>query len=193
MGFLGITEATAGLYPFFMWVTWTKSFLAGLIAKWALLNVCVFLVESMMPSCVCSVSLPFQHWVRSHRMARDMIVSLVVLLPQLPLVLLVALNEHVCPGCGAHQLLIYRDPGTVERQEKVFEVNAQDGEVSIMISPLTDASGSGGTEQASAWPFGNWFNFAQATDAPMRTVSARHASASAPAQAPPAQSMPASC
>merc|ERR1711920_994619 len=135
-----------------------KSFLAGLIAKWALLNVCVFLVESMMPSCVCSVSLPFQHWVRSHRMARDMIVSLVVLLPQLPLVLLVALNEHVCPGCGAHQLLIYRDPGTVERQEKVFEVNAQDGEVSIMISPLVMEDGAERT-------WGDWFN----TFAPAQT------------------------
>merc|ERR1719188_1594690 len=141
--------------------------------KWGLLNLSLFLIENMMPSCVCCASLPLQLWVRAHRMARDMIVSLVVVLPQLPLVLLVALNEHVCPGCGAHQLLIYRDPGTVERQEKVFEVNAQDGEVSIMISPLTDASGSDGTEQTSAWPFGNWFNFAQATEAPTRTVPAR--------------------
>merc|ERR1719188_344039 len=114
--------------------------------KWGLLNVSLFVIESMMPYCVCCLSQPLQLWVRAHRMARDMIVSLVVVLPQLPLVLLVALNEHVCPGCGAHQLLIYRDPGTVERQEKVFEVNAQDGEVSIMISPLTDASGSNGAE-----------------------------------------------
>merc|ERR1711920_633157 len=138
-----------------------KSFLAGMIAKWALLNVCVFLVESMMPSCVCSASLPFQHWVRSHRMARDMLVSLVVVLPQLPLVLLVALDEHVCPGCGAHQLLIYRDPGTVERQEKVFEMDLEGGEVKPVVSPLVMPDGAEGT-------WADWFNsFAPAqTQAP---------------------------
>merc|ERR1719203_2400449 len=174
---LGIAEAVAGLYPFFMWVTWKKAIIAGLILKWGLLNLCVFLVESMLPSCVCCASLPFQHWVRAHRMARDMVVSLVVVLPQLPLVLLVALNEHICPGCGAHQLLIYRDPGTVERQEKVFEVKAESGEGSIMVSPLvmSGAAPAGAVPTGSSWNWGDWFNSLQYS----------------PAEAPPTQTMPA--
>merc|ERR1740123_990444 len=31
---LGIAEAILGLYPFYLWVAWKKSFFAGLIAKW---------------------------------------------------------------------------------------------------------------------------------------------------------------
>jgi len=195
---LGIAEAIAELYPFFMWVTWKKAIIAGLILKWGLLNISVFLMENMMPSCTCSLGLPFQVWVRSHRMARDMLVSLVVVLPQLPLVLLVALNEHICPGCGAHQLLIYRDPGTVERQEKVFEVNAQEGgDVSIMISPLTLANAEPRSADAAAQParfWGGWFSFAQPAEAPptqsMPNVrGAASAPASSSSSAPPVQSV----
>merc|ERR1719491_2191984 len=133
--FLGIAESVAALYPFFLWLTWKKAIIAGLILKWASLTVCIYLLENSMPSCVCSASLPFHNWVRAHRMARDMIVSLIVVLPQLLLVLFVAINEHVCPGCSAHQLLIYRDPGAVERQEKVFEVDVEEGEVGMFESP----------------------------------------------------------
>lgn len=189
---LGVAEATCGLYPFFMWVTWKKAIIAGLILKWALLNVCLFLVENMMPNCTCSLSLPFQHWVRSHRMARDMIVSLVVVLPQLPLVLLVALNEHLCPGCGAHQLLIYRDPGAVERQEKVFEVSNQDGEVSLTVAPPVASVGATGSEGASTWGWAGMFNFGpKAQEAPPAQTMPAPTASGAPAAAspPPAQSV----
>merc|ERR1719162_522846 len=120
---LDVAEAAGGLFPFYVWADWRKALMAGLILKWGLLSICVYLAENMLPLCVFRISLPLGHWVRAHRMARDMIVSLVVVLPQLLIVALVAVNERLCPGCGAHQLLIYRDPGTVERQEKVFEVD----------------------------------------------------------------------
>merc|ERR1712045_387889 len=85
----------------------------------------VFLGENMLgDNCL---SLPLGHWIRAHRMAGDLVVSLVVFLPQIPIVLLVALNDYICPGCSAHQLLIYRDPGTLEREKVIYELEVEDG------------------------------------------------------------------
>ncbi|CAE8582816.1 unnamed protein product [Polarella glacialis] len=36
-----------------------------------------------------------------------------------PFVLLNSLNEYLCPGCSAHMLLVYRDPGHLARKEAV--------------------------------------------------------------------------
>eukprot|EP00429_Kryptoperidinium_foliaceum_P092432 CAMPEP_0176202568 /NCGR_PEP_ID=MMETSP0121_2-20121125/10137_1 /TAXON_ID=160619 /ORGANISM="Kryptoperidinium foliaceum, Strain CCMP 1326" /LENGTH=693 /DNA_ID=CAMNT_0017541457 /DNA_START=17 /DNA_END=2098 /DNA_ORIENTATION=+ len=120
---VNIAESVAAL-SFFLEAGWSRAFIAGLILKWGMSGICVFLIESILVSdkCANACSLPLRLWVRAHRMARDMIVSFIVALPQLPLVLLNWLNDYVCPGCGAHQLLIYRDPGTVERQERVFDL-----------------------------------------------------------------------
>jgi len=140
---MDIAEAVAALY-FFCWVGWRKAFMAGLILKWSLMNLCLFLSESMLRSsrCVSIFSLPLHHWVRAHRMARDMFVSLIIALPQLPLVVLNSLNDYVCPGCSAHQLLIYRDPGSVEREEKVFDLDGEPDDVAIAVAPESDVMGS---------------------------------------------------
>mmetsp|Transcript_33315 Transcript_33315/g.95873 ORF Transcript_33315/g.95873 Transcript_33315/m.95873 type:complete len:379 (-) Transcript_33315:359-1495(-) len=135
---LQIAEACLALW-FFRWVGWHKAFLAGLILKWGLTNMCLFLAESILltPHCLSVLTLPLHHWVRSNRIARDMLVSMVIALPLLPLVFLNHLNDYICPGCSAHQLLIYRDPGTVEREERVFDIDpdADDAEVLLAVDP----------------------------------------------------------
>jgi len=125
-------------------------------------------------------------------MARDMIVSLIVVLPQLPFVLLVALNEHICPGCGAHQLLIYRDPGSVERQEMVFEVNNQDGEVSITVAPPAPIVAATGSDDASTWGWAGLFKGRDHGEPPAETVPPPKASSAPVVKPPPVQSMPVS-
>jgi len=135
---LQIAESCLALW-FFRWVGWHKAFLAGLILKWGLTNMCLFLAESILltPHCLSVLTLPLHHWVRSNRIARDMLVSMVIALPLLPLVFLNHLNDYICPGCSAHQLLIYRDPGTVEREERVFDIDpdADDAEVLLAVAP----------------------------------------------------------
>jgi len=152
---LDVAEAVTALY-FFYWVGWSKAFLAGLILKWSLMNLCLFLSESMLRSsrCVSIFSLPLHHWVRAHRMARDMLVSLIIALPQLPLVALNSLNDYVCPGCSAHQLLIYRDPGSVEREEKVFDLDGE-ADVEMAAAPESEVMASSsrrGAETAAPKP-----------------------------------------
>merc|ERR1712039_293990 len=60
---------------------------------------------------------PVLLWVHAHRMARDILTSLLILLPMLPLVILNSLNDYLCPSCNICLLLIYRDPGHLNRKE----------------------------------------------------------------------------
>merc|ERR1712194_74161 len=98
-------------------------------------------------------------------MARDMIVSMVVVLPQLVIVAFVALNERWCPGCGAHELLIYRDPGTVERQEKIFEVDMTDGFAAFVAPPEAEPSTSAGPPAASEGVIATFMGLFERSDA----------------------------
>eukprot|EP00933_Yihiella_yeosuensis_P040353 TRINITY_DN34639_c0_g1_i1.p1 TRINITY_DN34639_c0_g1~~TRINITY_DN34639_c0_g1_i1.p1 ORF type:complete len:1965 (+),score=368.55 TRINITY_DN34639_c0_g1_i1:571-5895(+) len=102
---------------------WRNAFLAGLILKWGLLVMCLFLAEGLLKARCCNVmgccGLPLQLWVRAHKMARDIFCSSLIFGAMVPLVLLNSLNEYLCPGCNAHQLLIYRDPGHLARKEAV--------------------------------------------------------------------------
>merc|ERR1719401_756542 len=79
--------------------------------------------------------LPVQLWVRAHRMARDMLTSsLIFFIGLAPIVLLNKLNELLCPGCSAHQLLIYRQPGHLARKEAVI-VDVLDDMPCVGVTP----------------------------------------------------------
>jgi len=117
-----IAEAIFVLRIFYE-VGWYNAFIAGFILKWALLIMCIFFGEGLLRARCCMVlgccGLPLQLWVRAHRMARDMVVSSIIFILMVPFVLLNSVNEYLCPGCSAHQLLIYRDPGHLARKEAV--------------------------------------------------------------------------
>jgi len=113
-------EAVGSLY-FLRMLGWNKTFLAGIMLKFTLLSMFTYLAEGVLQShCFCSVGFcgfPLQVWVRAHRMARDIVTSLLILCPMVPLVLLNSLNDYLCPSCSIWMLLIYRDPGHLVRKE----------------------------------------------------------------------------
>jgi len=120
-----ITDIAEAIFAprIFFEVGWYNGFIAGFILKWALLTVCIFFGEGLLRARCCMVlgccGMPLQLWVRAHRMARDMVVSSIIFVLMVPFVLLNSVNEYLCPGCSAHQLLIYRDPGHLARKEAV--------------------------------------------------------------------------
>jgi hypothetical protein len=121
--FLDITEAFAALHDLY-WIGWYNALLAGLILKWMMLTLILSIGEGILRSywfymCGC-LGLPFQLWVKAHRMARDVLVSSLIMGVLSPFVLLNYLNEKFCPGCSLHQLLIYRDPGHLARKEAII-------------------------------------------------------------------------
>lgn len=121
--FLDIVEAFAALHDMY-WIGWYNALLAGLILKWMMLTLILSIGEGILRSywfymCGC-LGLPFQLWVKAHRMARDVLVSSLIMGVLSPFVLLNYLNEKVCPGCSLHQLLIYRDPGHLARREAII-------------------------------------------------------------------------
>eukprot|EP00931_Biecheleriopsis_adriatica_P039465 TRINITY_DN22569_c0_g2_i1.p1 TRINITY_DN22569_c0_g2~~TRINITY_DN22569_c0_g2_i1.p1 ORF type:complete len:2009 (+),score=358.66 TRINITY_DN22569_c0_g2_i1:92-6118(+) len=127
---LDVCETVLFLYVFYT-VGWRNAFIAGIVLKWALLHVVIFFGEGMLRASCCSFlgccGLPLQLWVRAHRMARDIMVSSIIFGIMAPFVVLNSVNEYLCPGCNAHQLLIYRDPGHLARKEaEVFDI--YDGE-----------------------------------------------------------------
>jgi len=102
---------------------WQDALLAGLILKYYLLTIFLYLGEALLRSrchAHCSaLTMPIEMWVQAHRMARDILTSGLIICGLAPFVLLNSLNDNLCPGCSAHQLLIYRDPGHLARKEAV--------------------------------------------------------------------------
>lgn len=118
---LGCVESVLGLWSLAD-VGWNKGFIAGLLSKWAWLLLLIRLAESRLrigrgKGCFKPGVRVLELWMYAHRMARDMLTSSLVVLALLPLVVLNSINLLLCPGCGAHQLLIYRDPGHIARKE----------------------------------------------------------------------------
>jgi len=120
-----ITDVAEAIFVLriFYEVGWYNGFIAGFILKWALLVMCIFFGEGLLRSRCCMLlgfcGLPLQLWVRAHRMARDVAVSSIIFVLMVPFVFFNSVNEYLCPGCSAHQLLIYRDPGHLARKEAV--------------------------------------------------------------------------
>jgi len=94
---------------------------SGLILKWGLQMVILFLLEGVLRArCFSSLGvfgLPMQLWLHSHKMMRDIVTSSLIFWALAPWVLLNSLNDFVCPSCSVHMLLIYRDPGHLKRKE----------------------------------------------------------------------------
>lgn len=134
---LDLAEAVYAIYVFIV-IGWRNAFVAGFILKWGLLIMCIFFGEGMLRARCCNLlgccGLPLQLWVRAHRMSRDIMVSSIIFSVMVPFVVLNSINDYLCPGCSAHQLLIYRDPGHLARTEAVVmdvlgEGDWLDGEV----------------------------------------------------------------
>jgi len=116
---LDAVEAFAAL-RLLMGMGWKNTFLAGLLLKWGLLQLCLLLGEGLLRSrCYGGFGLPLQLWLRAHRMARDILTSSLIFLAMMPFVLLNSLNDCLCPGCSVHQILLYRDPGHLARREAI--------------------------------------------------------------------------
>jgi len=127
---LQLAEGVASLV--FLWMYgWHKTFFAGLLLKMLLLEIVIVLSEGILRSrCSTSFSaiiMPLDIWVHANRMMRDMITSAFIFITLMPWVFLNVLNERMCQGCSAHQLLIYRDPGHLQRKEAVIVDMLADG------------------------------------------------------------------
>jgi len=146
---------------------WWKGLLAGLILKWALQLTVLFLMEGVLRAQIFhragAWGLPLQLFVHSHKMLRDMFTSLLIFWALAPWVAFNDLNDFLCPGCNLHLLLLYRDPGHLQRREAEFAElpespsGARTAEASAEphAGPVAAESGSEGAH-AAAQPLGWW-------------------------------------
>jgi hypothetical protein len=118
---LDILEALLAVRALYS-IGWTKAFLASIMLKYTLLSSCLYLCEGLMGSERFKkfgyLALMVRLWVRAHRMIRDILTSSIILIGLTPAVLANCLNEYCCAGCSCHQLLVYRDPGHLWREEE---------------------------------------------------------------------------
>jgi len=117
---LDVVEAVWTLTNFFR-LEWYNGLMAGLILKWAMLVLILFLMESVLRNRIVRsvgiLGLPLQLWTHSHKIFRDILASSIIFWALAPFVAFNSLNDLLCPGCSLHMLLIYRDPGHLQRKE----------------------------------------------------------------------------
>jgi len=151
---------------------WTNMLLSGVMLKLTLMSAAIMLGEGVLRSstfakvsaCWALPTMPLETWVRAHRMARDIFVSLLIFLPLTLFVALNSLNESLCPSCNVHQLCLYRDPGHVARKEQDLCVDLTEDEARPAAAPpqrsmpatppLAASSGSGderGVPSSASW------------------------------------------
>jgi hypothetical protein len=115
-------EAAWGLYDFVS-AGWRNALVAGIILKYAMLSACLGLAEDVLRAQwfqkIGNWGQPLQLWVYAHRMARDFLTSLIILVTLLPWVFFFSLNDFLCSGFSFHQLLIFRDPGHVAPKDLI--------------------------------------------------------------------------
>jgi len=95
-------------------ISWWKSVVTVIILKYFFMSMLLSLVEGL-------VSLRwirtgyfrafFRLWLYSHRMAMDLVVSLLIFCTTLPLVAFDYCREQVCKGYSIHNMLVFRSPG----------------------------------------------------------------------------------
>jgi hypothetical protein len=101
-------------------IQWWKTFMAGLIFKYAALSLVLTCAElpfrlrsDPAPKCITQ---GLKTWLYAHRMAFDMIVSFFLLFSLSPIYIIDGFRS-VCCGCckrfSCHNLLVFRDPGHV--------------------------------------------------------------------------------
>jgi hypothetical protein len=117
---LDITEAIWGLTYFYR-LEWYNGLMAGLILKWAMLVLILFLMENVLRNRIVRkvgmLGLPLQLWTHAHKILRDILTSSIIFWALAPFVAFNSLNDFLCPGCSLHMLVIYRDPGHLKRKE----------------------------------------------------------------------------
>ncbi|CAJ1438265.1 unnamed protein product [Effrenium voratum] len=111
---------------------WSKTFIAGLILKYLLYEIILFLSEGILRSrCFDRVGGCLQFltlWVHANRMFRDMFISGFIMVTLLPFVLFESVNAMLCRGCSLHNLLVYRDPGHLAKESAVIHYTAEESE-----------------------------------------------------------------
>jgi hypothetical protein len=114
----GIVESTLGLWTL-VEVGWHQALVAGVLLKWGWISLLSTMAESLLRrnSGLVTCLRPLELWLYAHRMARDIFTSFLIVSVLFPFVLLNSMNDLLCQGCSAHQLLIYRDPGHLARKE----------------------------------------------------------------------------
>eukprot|EP00931_Biecheleriopsis_adriatica_P013173 TRINITY_DN11451_c0_g3_i1.p1 TRINITY_DN11451_c0_g3~~TRINITY_DN11451_c0_g3_i1.p1 ORF type:complete len:761 (-),score=97.63 TRINITY_DN11451_c0_g3_i1:102-2054(-) len=129
---LEVAEAFAPLSYVVYGTGWRRTLVAALVLKYLLYGIVLFVAEGLLRSrCYDSTRAflqPLNLWVHANRMFRDMLCSAFILLTLSPFVLVNSFNDFLCPGFNFHQLLIYRDPGHLFRQEAVIGTCAHHSE-----------------------------------------------------------------
>jgi len=110
---LNVLETALTLVRFGV-IGWMDAVVAGSILKLLVLVACLNCAEDLL-RCkqVCSSRYTLsvaslRLWVHSHRMARDVLTSTVILIALVPFVVLNTINECVNPDCNLHQLFFSR-------------------------------------------------------------------------------------
>mmetsp|Transcript_28400 Transcript_28400/g.81745 ORF Transcript_28400/g.81745 Transcript_28400/m.81745 type:complete len:600 (+) Transcript_28400:2-1801(+) len=126
-------------------VGWNRAFVAGIVLKVMLLETLIFLAEGLLTSRCFHRAGCLGQWLRlyvqANRMARDIGTSSFIFWTLAVGVPLNSLNEAVCPGCNLHLLLLYRDPGHLQRKE---------ADIVDLIGTDLDSDTSGGDTGASS-------------------------------------------
>jgi len=141
---LTMLEGFAPLYVLLL-LNWWKALTVGIVLKLYVWEICVFWGECVMQSqCFAAnerlglFGRTLQLWVRSSRMSRDIAASSMILGILMPFVVLNTFNEYLCPGCSAHQLLIYRAPNVQQPLEDVGDEEHEYGSEGSILSMDSD-------------------------------------------------------
>ncbi|CAJ1455898.1 unnamed protein product, partial [Effrenium voratum] len=131
-------------------------YIAGLMLKYLLLEVVIFLAEGLLRSrCArsgaCRPDKGLQtlyFWVLSNRMFRDMLTSTVILVPLLLLSFVNSLLRRCCRTFDAHEFLIYRSSGHRARRRSFCGDSDRDSrDSSSSVSESRNTSDTSSTDE----------------------------------------------
>lgn len=139
-----IGEAVACLVPV-MLMGWWKTFLIGLLLKYSLLSLLLVCAESAfrLRGSVPQLSMcsgfflrlkdSVKLWLCAHRLAADIAVSALIMLPLSAFVAggYVLKRMCHCTGFSIHQLLVFRSPGQPQSQELSVPITQEQGQSSF--------------------------------------------------------------
>ncbi|CAJ1393426.1 unnamed protein product [Effrenium voratum] len=152
---LEVLEAAACLEILRTTARW-KDYIAGLMLKYLLLEVVIFLAEGLLRSrCArsgaCRPDKGLQtlyFWVLSNRMFRDMLTSTVILVPLLLLSFVNSLLRRCCRTFDAHEFLIYRSSGHRARRRSFCGDSDRDSrDSSSSVSESRNTSDTSSTDE----------------------------------------------
>jgi len=139
-----------------MLIAWWKSFSAGLILKYSMLSLALILAEtyfrlkgSMLEGSAAGryVAEALKLWLYGHRMAFDLIISTFLFWSLSPMVFFDRMRSVCCKGCSVHQLLIFRDPGHLQRDEAQVLIEGLSYTPGSSFGPRREGGGGGASLQ----------------------------------------------